>query len=118
MTTRRSLLTSTATLASATLTGCSAVLGGETDRHYVDMLNGDERSHVFAVTITNAAGETAFDHRYDLGARQADENRIIDGNPAEVTVVIDDSDPVQFPWAPREGVGANPKNVHGERPRV
>ena len=101
---RRSLLASTAALASATLAGCT-VLGGETDRHYVDVLNGDEEPHVFAVTVTNEAGETIFDHTYDLGARKADENRIIDGSPAEVSVVVDDADPVRFPWAPQEGVG-------------
>ena len=102
---RRSLLASTAALASATLAGCATVLGGETDRHYVDMLNGDEESHVFAVAVSDEAGKTIFGHTYDLGARKADENRIINGSPAEVSVIVDDADPVRFPWAPQEGVG-------------
>ncbi|WP_323172264.1 hypothetical protein [Natrialba sp. PRR66] len=107
MVTRRSLLASTTALASATVAGCSAVLGEETDHHYVDMLNGSEESHAFAVTITDDAGETLFDRTYDLPARNGDENRVIDGSPASVAVAVDDDEPVQFPWAPREGRHAN-----------
>lgn len=106
MFTRRSFLSSTIAFASATLAGCTTALDGETHRHYVDVLNGDEESHVFVVTVNNAAGEVIFEHEYGLGPRKGDENRIIDGIPSEVTVVVDDNDPVQFPWAPLEGPGA------------
>lgn len=37
-----------------------------------------------------------------MDANSGDENRIIDGTPEKVTVVIDGSERVQFPWAPRE----------------
>lgn len=110
MVSRRKLLASTATLTSATLAGCSTFLEEESDRHYANMYNGAEKPHDFVVTVTNKAGETIFDHEYELGARSADENRIIDGTPREVTVTIDDTNPVQFPWAPRDGVGTYPED--------
>lgn len=110
---RRSLLATTAALTSATLAGCTAVLGGETERRYVDVLNGSEEPHVFAVTVTNSAGETIFDREYDLGARNADENRIIEGAPAEVTVAVDDDDSVEFLWNQREDVGSSSEERQG-----
>lgn len=103
---RRSILSSTAVLASATLSGCSTVLRGKTDQHYVDVLNGDEEPHDFTVTVTNESGEIIFEHTYHLGPRKGDENRIIDGTPESVTVVVDDDEPVRFPWNPFEGPGS------------
>lgn len=101
---RRSLLTTTASLVATTgLSGCPSALGTDPEQHYVDMLNGTDEPHVFAVTVTDAAGETLFEHEYDLGAGTGDENRIVDGTPARVAVAVDDGEPVQFPWAPLEG---------------
>lgn len=103
MPSRRALLTATASLAATTgLAGCSAVLGDGPEQHYVDVLNGTEQPHVFAVTVTDAAGETLFEHEYDLDARTGDENRVVDGAPARVAVVVDGEERHEFPWAPRE----------------
>ena len=109
MVSRRYLLTSTATLASTTLAGCSTPLGKETNRHYVSLYNGGTEPHNFLVTVTNEDGEEIFNREYELGDRSADEHRIIDGAPAEITVAIDDTEPTQFPWAPQESVSTIPK---------
>lgn len=99
---RRSLLASTAGLAAAALAGCSSAVSREAARHYVDVMNGTEQPHGFVVTATDEGGETLFEHEYELAARTGDENRIIDGTPVQVTVVVDGTERVQFPWAPRE----------------
>lgn len=103
MPSRRALLTATAGLAATTgLAGCSAVLGDGPEQHYVDVLNGTEQPHVFAVTVTDAAGETVFEHEYDLDAGTGDENRVVDGAPARVAVVVDGEERHEFAWAPAE----------------
>ena len=106
MPTRRSLLATATAVAATTLAGCSSVVGETDAEHYVDMLNGDDESHVFAVTVTDDDGGVLFDKEYDLATREGDENRVIDGSPAEITVTVDDTDPVSLPWAPRESTGS------------
>ena len=102
MPSRRDLLASTAGLAIPVLAGCSSTINEETTRHYVDMMNGSEEPHTFTVTATDERGETLFEREYDLGARSAEENEIMRGTPAQVTVVIDGTERAQFPWAPME----------------
>lgn len=97
MTTRRSLLASTAALAGTTLAGC---LGDDPERHYVDVLNYDDAAHTFTLVVTDESDAVLFDHEYDLGAGDGDENRIVEGTPATVRVTVDDADPVSFPWQP------------------
>jgi len=106
MPTRRSLLATATAVAATTLAGCSSVVGETDAAHYVDMLNGDDEPHVFAVTVTDDDGGVLFDKEYDLAASEGDENRVIDGAPAEITVTVDDADPVSLPWAPRESTGS------------
>lgn len=115
MVSRRNVLTSTATLASTTLAGCVSLLETETDRHTISLYNGDTEPHNFVVTVTNEDGAEIFNREYELGDRSADEDRIIDGTPVEITVAIDDTDPVQFPWAPRESVNTIPKDGCAEK---
>jgi hypothetical protein len=98
MTTRRSLLASTAALAGTTLAGC---LGADSpERHYIDVLNGDDAPHTFRVVVTDESEATLFEREYDLDAGTGDENRIVEGTPATVRVTVDDADPVSFPWQP------------------
>lgn len=102
MVSRRTVLASTAGVLSTQLGGCAAPFRPESTRHYVDVLNSDQTAHVFSVTATGENGEELFEHEYDLEPSSADENRIIDGAPAEVTVLVDDSDRYRVPWAPME----------------
>jgi hypothetical protein len=105
MTTRRSLLASTAALAGTTLAGC---LGGDApERHYIDVLNGDDAAHTFRVVVTDESDSTLFGREYDLDAGTGDENRIVEGTPATVQVSVDEDDPVSFPWQPPAGSEAS-----------
>ena len=115
MISRRSLLTSMTTLPSAALAGCASFLETEIDRRNVSLYNGDTEPHNFVVIITNEDGEEIFNREYELGDRSADEDRIIDGTPAEITVAIDDTEPVQFPWTPQESVNTIPKSGCAEK---
>ena len=99
MTTRRSLLASTAAFAGTTLAGCLG-LGDDPERHYIDVLNGDDAAHTFRVVVTDDSDSTLFEHEYDLDAGTGDENRIVEGTPATVRVSVDDATPMSFPWQP------------------
>jgi hypothetical protein len=105
MTTRRSLLASTAALAGTTLAGC---LGADDpERHYVDVLNYDDAAHTFRVVVIDDSNVTLFEREYDLDAGTGDENRIVEGAPATIRVSVDDDDPVLFPWQPPAGSEAS-----------
>lgn len=105
MTTRRSLLASTAALAGTTLAGCLGADGPE--RHYIDVLNGDDAAHTFRVVVTDESDSSLFERAYDLDAGTGDENRIVEGTPATVQVSVDEDDPVSFPWQPPAGSEAS-----------
>lgn len=105
MTTRRSLLASTAALAGTTLAGCLGADGPE--RHYIDVLNYDDAAHTFRVVVTDESDSTLFEREYDLDAGTGDENRIVEGTPATVQVSVDEDDPVSFPWQPPAGSEAS-----------
>jgi hypothetical protein len=105
MTTRRSLLASTAALAGTTLAGCLGADGPE--RHYVDVLNYDDAAHTFRVVVIDDSNVTLFEREYDLDAGTGDENRIVEGAPATIRVSVDDDDPVLFPWQPPAGSEAS-----------
>lgn len=101
MPSRRSLLSaSTALLASASFAGCSTVLGGATEAHYVDVLNGADERHTFAVTVYDADDAVLFEREYDLDAGEGDENRAVEGSPDRVTVVVDGDETEEVRWAP------------------
>jgi hypothetical protein len=98
MPSRRALLTAATGLATAGLAGCT---GSDVARHYLDVLNGTDAAHTFAVTALDADDAVLFDHDYDLDQRSGDENRVVDGTPARVEVAVDGGDPVGIPWEPR-----------------
>lgn len=52
------------------------------------------------LVVTDESNGTLFEHEYDLGAGDGDENRIVEGTPATLRVTVDDADPVSFPWQP------------------
>jgi len=92
-------------LSSVTLAGCSSITSRDTNRHYVDLLNGSDNSHVFVVTVTNDDGKEIFNKEYDLESLTGDENRIIEGNPAKVSVTVDERKAETFKWDPLSGAG-------------
>jgi hypothetical protein len=99
MQSRRSLLTSTATLTGTTLAGCLG-LADEPERHYLDVLNYGDEPHVFAIEVTDETGSALFEREYDLAAGTGDENRVVEGDPARVRVTVDAAEPVTFRWQP------------------
>ena len=66
----------------------------------MDVMNGADERHSFAVTVAGVDGETLFDREYDLEAGTGDENRVVEGVPESVTVVRDGEERTEFPWAP------------------
>ncbi|MFC6766356.1 hypothetical protein [Natrinema soli] len=69
------------------------------------MYNGSDEQHVFAATVTNENDETIFKEEFDLDPNTGDENWVIEGTPATITVTIDDRKPVMFSWDPQTGAG-------------
>lgn len=101
MPSRRTLLTAATGLATAGLAGCAGVLGSEVSRHHVDMLNGTDAAHTFAVRALDADDAVLFEHEYTLDPKSGDENRVIEGRPARVEVSVDGGGPTAIPWEPR-----------------
>lgn len=99
------------------IAGCSSVLGEPPERHSVDMYNSSGSGHRFEVTVIDASGETIFRHEYDLGAGKGDENRVIEGTPSRVTLVVDGEERWAFDWAPLESsdfVATHPDGCPGD----
>lgn len=100
MVSRRRLLPSVIFATGVALAGCLNVLDSGGTSHRIDVFNGSQERHVFAVTVVNAAGESIFERTYDLEGRKAVENRVIEGEPVAFTVAIDDDNPIEFQWSP------------------
>jgi len=101
MPSRRELLAATGGLAASAAAGCSGVLGSDRSRHFLDVMNGTDESHAFAVTVFDADDAVIFEHEYALDANAGDENRVVEGQPARVAMSIDGGGRNVIPWEPR-----------------
>lgn len=92
-------------LGSAIFAGCSALASEDPPRHSLDVYNGDDDQHVFAVSVTNEDNEVIFENEFNLEANTGDENLVIEGTPATISVTVDDRKPETLPWDPQAGAG-------------
>lgn len=114
MSTRRSLLISVSALGTVSLTGCSAFSNRGTTNHKLRVINGSQEQHYFPITATNEDGEAIFEETLDLEGGTADEDLVIEGTPAEISVTVDFSEPETLSWDPQTGAGNHSGECPGE----
>lgn len=70
------------------------------NKHHITVLNSDEKPHSFVISVENSSSDEIFRRDYELSANTGDENRVINGEPAFVEVVIDGEYEKEFEWNP------------------